>query len=205
MNNEMEGRQNISDNDISELRDGFKNAVESIYTIFGEKAFRRWSVKYGKDNRQEIIREPVKFSAALFDILMGSLARRDKNMVIRNADSIREALIVLSANDQDFIQYTEKATSKITAVQGRFKIWEQALDKVLKDEEKQPRCFTLELKKELYANNPTCAICNNQISHIDDAAIDHIEQYWLGGKTIPENARLTHRYCNNTRQRRERD
>ena len=33
------------------------------------------------------------------------------------------------------------------------------------------------------------------------AAVDHIEQYWRGGKTIPENARLTHRYCNMARPR----
>jgi 5-methylcytosine-specific restriction endonuclease McrA len=32
-----------------------------------------------------------------------------------------------------------------------------------------------------------------------DADIDHIKHYWRGGKTIPENARLTHRYCNRKR------
>jgi len=36
---------------------------------------------------------------------------------------------------------------------------------------------------------------------IDDAAIDHIQQYGQGGQTIPENARLTHRYCNLARPR----
>lgn len=203
MNNEMDSRTNISDNDVSELKDAFRNAVDSIYTVFGPKAFRRWIVKDRKDNREEVVQEPARFSAALFDILMVSLARRDKNMVMRNVDSIREALIVLSAHNKDFIQYTERATSNTAVVQGRFKIWEQALDNVLKDEEKQPRCFSLELKEELYESNPTCALCNNRISHIDDAAIDHIEQYWLGGKTIPENARLTHRYCNNNRSRKE--
>jgi uncharacterized protein with ParB-like and HNH nuclease domain len=32
---------------------------------------------------------------------------------------------------------------------------------------------------------------------------DHIKQYWTGGQTIPENARLTHRYCNTARPRKE--
>ena len=36
-----------------------------------------------------------------------------------------------------------------------------------------------------------------------DSAVDHIEQYWMGGKTIPENARLTHRFCNWSRPRKE--
>jgi 5-methylcytosine-specific restriction endonuclease McrA len=52
------------------------------------------------------------------------------------------------------------------------------------------------LKQELFQKNPACSLCGQQISNIDDSAVDHIEQYWQGGKTINENARLTHRYCN---------
>ena len=37
------------------------------------------------------------------------------------------------------------------------------------------------------------------IHNIDDSEVDHIEHYWKGGKTVPENARLTHRYCNRQR------
>jgi hypothetical protein len=60
----------------------------------------------------------------------------------------------------------------------------------------------LDSPAELFANNnPTCAICSQRILHIDDAAIDYIEQHWHGGKTIPENARLTHRYCNFARSK----
>lgn len=44
-------------------------------------------------------------------------------------------------------------------------------------------------------------ICGQKIHNIDDAAVDHIEQYWRGGQTIPDNARLTHRYCNVARSR----
>ena len=46
------------------------------------------------------------------------------------------------------------------------------------------------------AGIPVCMIAGNH-----DSAEDHIEQYWQGGRTIPENARLTHRYCNSTRTR----
>lgn len=67
--------------------------------------------------------------------------------------------------------------------------------------QKEARCFSLKLKEDLYRNDSTCAICNQKIQNIDDAAIDHIEQYWKGGKTIPENARLTHRYYNMARPR----
>ena len=46
------------------------------------------------------------------------------------------------------------------------------------------------------AGIPVCMIAGNH-----DSAVDHIGQYWQGGKTIPENARLTHWYCNSTRTR----
>ena len=34
------------------------------------------------------------------------------------------------------------------------------------------------------------------VSTLALSIIDHFEQYWLGGKTELENARLAHRYCN---------
>jgi uncharacterized protein with PIN domain len=74
-------------------------------------------------------------------------------------------------------------------------------DDILQNSKKQPRCFSMELKKELFNKDETCSLCNQQIRSIDDGAIDHIQQYWKGGQTIPENARLVHRYCNMSRSR----
>jgi 5-methylcytosine-specific restriction endonuclease McrA len=71
----------------------------------------------------------------------------------------------------------------------------------LREHRPQPRCFSRTLKNALFEANPTCTICGQNIAEIDDAAVDHIEQYWRGGKTIPENARLTHRHCNVARSR----
>lgn len=63
--------------------------------------------------------------------------------------------------------------------------------------------FSFALKKQFYERDSTCELCHQNIYHIDDAAMDHDTQYWLGGKTVPENARLTHRGCNNHRPRKE--
>ena len=79
--------------------------------------------------------------------------------------------------------------------------WKRRLDRILEDDKKEARCFTFEFKKKLFAKSPVCAICKQAIQSIDDAAVDHIEQYWIGGKTIPENARLAHRYCNCARSK----
>lgn len=204
LNDEMAKRQEIPEADKERLKTAFKNAVASVFTVFmdapGETAFRRWLID---TTTNEFRREPKQFSASIFDILMWSFAREDRNALTRNADAIRESMIHLSTSNSNFIDFITRATSSKKAVVGRFDIWRKCLDEILSQENKQPRCFTRVLKEELYSNNRTCAICNNQISHIDDSAVDHIEQYWLGGKTIPENARLTHRHCNNTRPRRE--
>ena len=116
-------------------------------------------------------------------------------------DAIREALIDLMVSNEAFIDSILIGTSDAKKVRTRFDIARHLVEEILADCEKQPRCFSSELKQKLFDNNPTCAICGQRILHIDDAAIDHIEQYWRGGKTIPENARLTHRYCNFARSK----
>ncbi len=105
--------------------------------------------------------------------------------------------------DQEFIDSILLSTSSVQAVTKRFDKWRLTLQQIIGVQQKEPRCFSYKIKQELYDNDPTCAICNNKIQNIDDSAIDHIEQYWLGGKTIPENARLVHRYCNWSRKRKE--
>jgi hypothetical protein len=105
--------------------------------------------------------------------------------------------------NQEFIDAIELSTSSLQAVTKRFDLWRVNLQNILGVGRKEPRLFSLQFKKILYDKNETCAICGQNISEIDDSAIDHIVQYWTGGKTIPENARLVHRYCNWARSRTE--
>jgi len=51
----------------------------------------------------------------------------------------------------------------------------------------------------LWKEDNTCQICHQKINTIEDAEIDHITCYWRGGKTVPSNARLTHRFCNRSK------
>ncbi|MFH1422449.1 MAG: DUF262 domain-containing protein [Planctomycetota bacterium] len=201
MNNDMRSYQKISDKDANELRKAFKNSVTLIRSMLGTNAFKRY---YRGDNKSQNGRwESQKFNAALYDILMWKFADFDKNQVMANLDAIREALIVLMTENEDFILSIERSTSSVGMVKQRFDIWRKTTEQILSKSKKQPRCFSRALKKELFKNNPTCQICKQRINDVDDAAVDHIEQYWLGGKTIPDNARLTHRYCNWARSKRE--
>ncbi len=199
LDEDMRKYQNAGKAELEELRVAFKTSVALVRSLLGQNAFRRFY--RGTEKSPNGHWEPKKFNASLFDILMWSLAGRDKNQVMANLDSIREALIVLMTEDQDFIDSIELSTSSAKMVLTRFDKWRAALDAILQPYPKQPRLFSRALKQELFHANPTCAICGQYISDLDDAAVDHIQQYWTGGRTIPENARLTHRSCNCARPR----
>lgn len=201
LNDDMERFKNLSDKDKVELKTAFKSAVQNVRSLLDKNAFKRFYK--GDIKNPDGHWEPTKFNASLYDILMNTLSMVDRNLVYQNLDSIREAFIDLMVNDQEFIDAIELSTSSLQAINKRFDKWRSALQQVIGVGKKETRCFSYQLKEELYLADPSCKICNNRIQHIDDAAVDHIEQYWLGGKTIPQNARLAHRYCNNARPRKE--
>ena len=199
LNNDMEQYRNISEKDAEELKKVFKIAVKNILSIFGGHSFKRY---YKGDLNNPIGRwEAKKINHSLYDILMYTMATEDRNKIYQNLDSVREALIYLMTEDQDFIDSIEKSTSSIQAVTTRFDKWREELKEIVGIGQKEPRCFSRQLKEEMFAKDNSCAICEQKIDIIDDGALDHIEQYWKGGKTIPENARLTHRFCNWSRPR----
>jgi hypothetical protein len=199
LNDEMGQYQHISNEESLELKNAFKNTVTIIKSLLDTHAFKRFYK--GSEKNPNGSWELKKFNASLYDILMFSFAREDKSRVYQNLDSIREAFICLMTSDQEFIDSIDRGTSEVQAVTTRFDKWRLTLQDIIGIAQKEPRCFSLKLKQELYDNEQTCSICGQNIQNIDDAAMDHIEQYWAGGKTIPENARLTHRYCNGARPR----
>ena len=201
LNLEAQEQKNISDDSLLEIKTAFKNSCSIIRSVFGSNSFKRFH--NGRDNTTNGYWEPKKFNTSLYDILMYSFAKADKNMVFQNLDTIKEALIHLMTEDDDFIRSIEISTSSVQAVTLRFDKWRLMLQSIYDIHRKEPRCFSYQLKEELMTRNPTCAICEQRILSLDDSAIDHIKQYWMGGKTIPENARLTHRYCNWARSRKE--
>lgn len=199
LNAEADRYRRIGTQDAQKLRVAFKNTCQIIRSMLGRNAFKRFYK--GTDKNKAGYWEQKKFNASLFDILMYTLAREDKNVVFQNLDSVREALIYLMTESQEFIDAIELSTSSLQAVTKRFDLWRMALQDIVGIGHKEPRCFSRQLKEALFSNNNTCAICGQKILEVDDSAIDHIKQYWTGGKTIPENARLAHRYCNWARPR----
>lgn len=195
LNKEMENNRNISDEKIKELRQVFKESVSLVKSVFGDKAFRRFIP--GNENDPNGRWEIRKINVGLFEIIMFGFSKYTKNQIIPYSDAIREELLYMMTSDKEFIDsISGSGTTSTAKVTTRFKKWLDALEKIVGTPKTEPRTFSWELKKQLYEQNPVCAICGNKIMTIDDAVIDHIEHYWRGGKTIPSNARLTHRYCN---------
>ena len=204
LNHDMEKNKEISDKDAKELENAFKQAVGIIRSLLGDKAFKRFIPGVG-DNNRDGRWETQQFNASLYDVLMWQFAQPDldSNLVYQHSESIYEGLIDLMAGDAEFREAITLSTSSVKNVQTRFSKFNAMVKAAIGNDQKQPRCFTRKLKEELYNKNPVCNICETRIVDVDDAAVDHIEQYWAGGKTIEENARLTHRYCNSTRPRKD--
>lgn len=194
LNQDMARYQQVRDDDVRQLRTAFRTSTTLVRSLLGDHAFKRYY--RGEQSEPNGRWESKKFNAALYDVLMFGFAQLDKNVVMARLDAIREAFIALMTESDEFIEAIELSTSSIRMVTRRFDLWRDALTAALGDTRQQARCFSWALKHQLYEADPTCGICSQHIVDIDDAAVDHIEQYWLGGKTIPENARLTHRYCN---------
>jgi hypothetical protein len=201
LNKEASAKRNIAPDEAKALQAAFKNACQITRSMFGKNAFKRFY--RGTDKNLNGYWEPKKFNASLYDVVMYTFAQEDKNTIYGKMDSVRESLICLMTEEQEFIDAIELSTSSVQAVTKRFDLWRGALQRVVGMGVKEPRCFTLQLKEAMFKSEPTCAICHQRIDHVDDAAVDHVDQYWTGGKTIAENARLAHRFCNWSRPRKE--
>ena len=199
LNEEAEERRNVSQEKAAEIRKCFKNSVSLVKSLLGKDVFHRFLP--GDEENPNGRWESKVFNVALYDILMVCFARLDKNQVMRNLDAIREAYVDMQTNDVEFMEWLRVATSTPKSVSYRFDAWRKRLSQILDRDPKQKRCFSRKFKEKLFEADPTCAICHQRIQSVDDAAVDHVEQYWTGGKTIPENARLAHRYCNCARSK----
>jgi hypothetical protein len=195
LNREMDKNRNPTSKELSEMRAVFEKSIDLAYQVFGTKAFRRFNP--GKPNSPDGTWEQTRLNLALWDTILYTFSFFEKSQIIPIADSIREEFVDLIMSDPTFVQYITSSTDKAERIQYRADVWRQRLQSLVTD--KQPRGFTLELKEKLYKASPTCEICKQRIRDVDDSEVDHVEHYWRGGKTIPENARLTHRYCNRAR------
>jgi hypothetical protein len=195
----MERQRYITERDIIKLRELFRKSVELCLTSFGGRAFNRFTAGTQQDPNGQW--EERRINMALFDAVMVGFTKYERRQVVPRSDAVFEALVNLMATNREFIDAITLGTSQRDRMDTRIRLWFNELATVLGAPASEPRLFTPQLKRQFFAQGepPLCAICGQQIRHIDDAAVDHIVPYSRSGPTDPSNARLTHRYCNSAR------
>jgi 5-methylcytosine-specific restriction endonuclease McrA len=198
LNTEMELHRNATEGELAQLRSKFENAIEAAYTIFGSHAFRRYN--FGKAGGVDgDWPTSGAINVALWDTILYSFSYYEKRQLISAADAIREEFLDLLTHDDLFLDYIGRTTDKTDRIVYRADTWLERLKRAIQVPAGETRAFSHALKVRLYNADPTCALCGQHVQDINDAEVDHIKHYWRGGATIPENARLAHRFCNRQR------
>ncbi len=196
LNEFFETYQNASDRKIIEFRRKFETAMKAARTVFGNHGFRvrRRDDRGGGEWGPQV-------NASILQVIAVSFNEYDQSEITRNADAIFEEYIDLISSDTQWVDCISKSTGDANKIKYAFETWNSRFKEVMKKSEVKDkiRLFSRSLKEEMFNQDPTCAICDQRIKLINDAALDHDRHYWRGGKTVPSNARLTHRLCNNTR------
>ncbi|MBX2989505.1 MAG: hypothetical protein KF802_16570, partial [Bdellovibrionaceae bacterium] len=182
---------------IEEYRKVFNHSMKACVTVFGDDGFRL---------KQETVRRSSmsggawasRINTAIFQVVSTSFVQYDLGRITRAADAIYEEYLDMINTDVQWVDRVRRASFEASRLEYAFRIWNDRLKSVLLpfDSNDGQRVFSRRLKKEMFDTNPTCSLCDQQISLIDDAILDHDHRYWVGGKTIPENAQLAHRLCN---------
>lgn len=202
MNHEMQQHRFAAPDQIAVLRRAFSEAIQIAWDVFGDRAFRRYTPGTSESpaGRWEA---SGKLNIALWDTLLYVFSYFERRQVLPIADAVREEFLDLMSHDAVFNDYIGRTTDKPDRVRYRAEVWKQRLEALVVVPAGETRAFSRQLKADLHAANPSCAICHQHIHGPDDAEVDHVVHYWRGGPTIPANARLTHRFCNRQRGGRE--
>lgn len=198
LNEFLDTYKNAGPDKIDEYRKVFEKSMKACVTVFGENGFRLKS-EITKANSKSSGEWASRPNAAIFQVVATSFAKHDLGQVTRAADAVYEEYLDLIHKDALWVDRVRRATGESTRLSYTFDTWYKRLSEVLASNavpNDGRRIFTQQLKREMFELNPTCGICQQKIRLIDDAALDHTEQYWRGGQTIPENAQVVHRLCN---------
>jgi hypothetical protein len=170
--------------------------MKACVTVFGNNAFR-----LRRDSQSGGGEWASRLNAAIFQVVAVSFTSYDLGQITRCADSIFEEYVDLISTDAKWCDYVRRATGETTRLEYVFDTWNERLKLALSNSQPNDsnRLFSRQLKEEMFQQSQQCAICDQRISLLFDAALDHDVHYWRGGKTIPDNARLVHRHCNLSR------
>lgn len=170
----------------------FRQTMQNIYAVFGEKAGRLYEVN-PRNNKGSW---ETKFSVTAFDIQAAALIGRAPAKVQQAAEQIRELYLFTMLTDSDLQDAISKRTGSTAQTKMRWIKFRAMVDPIIDGTIVEPRFFDYAFRKQLFEKSDECKLCGNQIHIFDDSTVDHITPYSKGGKTVTENAQLAHRGCN---------
>ena len=177
---------------IEEQADLFRQTMHNVYTVFGPNSGRLYNIPAGsRDGRWD-----KKFSIAALEIQASALLGQDPARVQKVADQIREHFLFLLLTDKAVQEAISQATGGSAQTKLRWSAFGKIIQPLLSDVTIEPRFFSFHMRKQLFDAKPVCAICENSIHSLEDSTVDHITPYSKGGKTVRENAQISHRSCN---------
>lgn len=189
MNSYMAIHQNDSEDVIIKQKSLFNGTIDIINQVLGNEAF------FGYDRDKGILIS--KFSGSVYDSIVIPFSMFNKHDIMQHADEIRDEINNLKKNNDEYKDYTYAATGSRKRVIGRIMLVMNIMKKYLDSSiDGEQRSFTEDDKKALFKSGYICSYCGNEILSIEDAEVDHITPFSLGGKTVLENAQLLHRHCN---------
>lgn len=192
-NKELRDNRELSPNKLKEYRARFEHCLDLVKVVYGDMAFRRYMPG---DNETSGKWGETQINMALYDVQMVGFVNYSKNDVLAKADLIREGLLDLMINNQQFKEQITWQTSDTDVLKKRFRTYMDMLESIIGDPRYSQRTFSYSVKEQLFKDNPYCAISGQKILAIEDSEVDHIVPYSKGGKTEISNAQLVLRYFN---------
>ncbi len=196
-NRELRDNITLTPSKYNDYKNRFYHCLDLVKVVFGDKAFRRYIPGNGEEKGKWA---DSLINMALYDLQMVGFANYSKHDILNNADFIREGLLDLMTNNEEFKILIAYKTSDTPNLRQRFKIYMDMLDQIIGKADYQKRTFSFSLKKQLFDQNPVCAISGQTILAIEDAEVDHIIPFSKGGTTTPDNAQLVLRYFNRAKK-----
>lgn len=118
LNTNWEQQQDLIYSEAEEM----DNAIEAVYSVFGNDAFRKFKNK-GFDNR---------FNRAVFDIMVYYFSNPEiRTAALEKTGEIKDAFMGLCAKDTDFLSAFETSTKNMGPTNIRYSVWGNTLAKAL--------------------------------------------------------------------------
>lgn len=183
---------------LDEQAEMFRQAMRNIYSVFGNQSARLYSAGT-EDNPTVDGRWETKFSVSALDIQASALLGQNPAKVQVAAEQIRESYLLYILSNSQVRLAISRQPAAATATKTRCFGFKAMVQDILSNTNVEPRFFAYSFRQQLFNEDPTCKLCNNQIHNFEDSAVDHILPYSKGGKTQPDNAQIAHRSCNATK------